>query len=152
MADQMFVRIGRNVHQYMSVNCHPSAIVKWRVDGLNNEKMQQYGQLSQPFSLEDVGGSLDECSDPHCAGVFVRAGDESEWQVHLRYAHGDGPSSRVGKLQATKSAQQAALDQAVEAGKDAIASATDLEGQMAGVNKELESITSPKPVKSKVSV
>ena len=146
-----FVRIGRNTRNYMNVACHPGAIVKYRLDAMNNEKMQKFGQLSQPFSIEDIGGALDECSDEHCQGVYVRANDEAEWENHMRYSHDDdNPNSRVGKLRSAMSGKVAAHDQAVEAGRDAEETRLALEGEIAESEAELAKISTPKPTKAKV--
>lgn len=136
-----FVRVGRNVYGYGGIACHPGAIVRYRDDLLNNEKMRKYGGLSEPF--EKSLSELSLCSDEHCAGVYMLVSVPTDWEGHLRYAHGGSPTSRSAQLRVAHAAKIAAYDQAAEAEREAREQREALETEVQSIKEQLAAIETP---------
>ena len=147
--EQKYATIGRNVFTYMGVNTHPYAIVRFRPDALNNKKMQEYQQLSQPFEMD--AKNLLTCSDPHCAGNFFQADDETQWAQHLRYAHEPRPRSRSEELTNRHAGLLSQSDQALEVQKQATARLEQLEEKASAVREQLGQLRNPKPLRVKAT-
>ncbi len=142
---EKYIRLGNRVTNYMSVNTHPGAIVRFRPDAINNKTMQEQGMISEPF--EEKRDAFVVCSDPHCEGNFFYAERPSEWSDHVRLAHkARSPFGRMSRLNEELTAKTSLLDQAVAAEREAKEKREKLEAEAAALKAELEPANAPEPL------